>query len=63
MRDVSFAVHDVYGRRLFELGAKENQAPGGYTENFDISDLTAGMYLIVARTDRGEQTALRIILE
>lgn len=62
-RKVKLSIHDLTGKLLLTLAPETMIPKGEYRENFNLSKLTPGMYLLVAQTHYGEQTLQRIIIE
>ena len=62
-RSVSFAIYSLTGQKVLDAGQVPNQQPGTDEYQLDLSGLHAGVYLIVARTDRGEALSQRIVVE
>jgi hypothetical protein len=62
-REIIVAIHDLDGRKIKELSRKKSKSPGKWTENYNISDLEPGMYLLSLQTNSGAQAVQRIILK
>jgi hypothetical protein len=62
-RDVTISLHDMYGRRIRQLGSYPSHPAGSHTEAYELGRLEAGMYLISIQTNSGEQAVQRVIIK
>jgi hypothetical protein len=62
-RNINFAIHDINGDKIKDLSNIQTTGIGTNSFLFDISELRAGLYLIVVSSDNGEQAVQRIIKE
>ncbi|MEI8135086.1 MAG: T9SS type A sorting domain-containing protein [bacterium] len=62
-RTLVFSIHDLLGKRVKDGGSITEIAAGSYQHEINLSSLTAGVYLLVITTDKGEQTMQRLVIE
>jgi hypothetical protein len=62
-RDVTISLHDMYGRRIRQLGSYPSHPAGSHTEAFALGRLEAGMYLISIQANSGEHAVQRVIIK
>lgn len=62
-RTVAFSIHDLLGKRVLDGGSISGTASGNYEKELDLHELTAGVYLLVITTDKGEQSIQRLVIE
>jgi hypothetical protein len=62
-RRVSISLHDLTGKLIAQIAPETTINSGEYKENFNLKNISPGMYLLVAQTHYGEQTLQRIIIE
>ncbi|MEP7235888.1 MAG: T9SS type A sorting domain-containing protein, partial [Ignavibacteriota bacterium] len=62
-RNLAFSIHDLLGKRVLEAGNLTATSAGDYEKDLNISELPAGVYLLVITTDKGEQNMQRLVIE
>lgn len=62
-RNCSVALHDLRGAKVSDLSAMASRPAGQINEQFPISGIAPGLYLLVVSTDNGEQAVQRVIIE
>ncbi|MFP4528854.1 MAG: T9SS type A sorting domain-containing protein [Candidatus Kapaibacterium sp.] len=62
-RDVTVSLHDMFGRRIRELGKYPALGAGAHTMLYALGNPEPGMYLISIQTPNGEQAVQRVIIE
>ena len=62
-RNCSVALHDLRGTKVSELSAMATKPAAQINEQFAISGIAPGLYLLVVSTDNGEQAVQRVIIE
>jgi len=62
-RTVTFAVFSLLGQKMLDGGVVTDHAAGSDEIKLDLSKLDAGVYLIIGKTDHGEQLTQRIVVE
>jgi hypothetical protein len=60
---VAFSIHDLLGKRVLDGGSVTENSAGSYDHEINLSNLKAGMYLLVITTDTGEQSIQRLVIE
>lgn len=62
-RAVSVALHDLLGHVVKELFTTDPRPKGEYTIVLNIEGVKEGLYLLVLRSDKGEQIIQRLIIQ
>jgi hypothetical protein len=62
-RNITISVNDVFGKKVKDVVINQRMTKGDNLQQFDISDLESGMYLVVVQTNAGEQALNRVILK
>jgi hypothetical protein len=62
-RNLAFSIHDLLGKRVMEAGNLTATSSGSFEKELNLSELTAGVYLLVITTDKGEQSIQRLVIE
>lgn len=62
-RSVNFAIYSLLGQKMLDGGTITDHAIGEGELSLDVSKLDAGVYLLIGKTDRGEQLTQRIVVE
>jgi hypothetical protein len=62
-RNLAFSIHDLLGKKVMEGGTLSAATGGSYVHELNLSELTAGVYLLVITTDKGEQSMQRLVIE
>ncbi len=62
-RSISFAIYSLLGQKVLDGGEVTDHAAGMDEIKLDLSKLDAGVYLLIGKTDRGEQLSERIVVE
>lgn len=62
-RHISITLHDLSGKFLGELTPCGSQTAGQHQQSINLDDIASGTYLITLRTDQGEQSVQRIIVQ
>lgn len=62
-RTLSFALYDIYGKHLRNLTEPQWMEPGDHNVNMNVKETGSGAYLVVIKTDQGEQVVQRVIVE
>jgi hypothetical protein len=62
-RTIAFSIHDLLGKRVLDGGSIRESSAGSYDHEFDLSELTPGVYLLVITTDKGEQSMQRLVIQ
>ncbi|MDP4237320.1 MAG: T9SS type A sorting domain-containing protein [Bacteroidota bacterium] len=62
-RTLAFSIHDLLGKRMMDAGNIVETSSGSFEKELDVSELTAGVYLLVITTDKGEQSMQRLVIE
>ena len=60
-RYIHITLHDISGNYIKELKPWEEIAEGEVKVKFNVSDITAGVYMLSIITDKGERVIKRII--
>lgn len=63
VRNISISLHDISGRKIKTIQNSINANLGSWTSKYNISDVKAGLYLLVVQSERGEQAVQRIVVE
>lgn len=63
VRNLSISLHDISGRKIKTIQNSINANLGSWTSKYNISDVKAGLYLLVVQSERGEQAVQRIVVE
>lgn len=62
-RNLAFSIHDLLGKKVIEGGTLSAATGGSYVHELNLSELSAGVYLLVITTDKGEQSMQRLVIE
>ncbi|MFI5263314.1 MAG: T9SS type A sorting domain-containing protein, partial [Candidatus Kapaibacterium sp.] len=62
-RTLAFSIHDLLGKRVMEGGNLSATSAGSFEKELNVSELPAGVYLLVITTDKGEQSMQRLVIE
>ncbi len=62
-RNITVAVHDMYGRRKMNLAENLHMQAGPCENSYTVTGVEPGMYLIVVRSEVGEKAVQRIIIK
>lgn len=62
-RTLSFALYDIYGKHLRNLTEAQWMEPGDHEIAMNVKTTGSGAYLVVIKTDQGEQAVQRVIVE
>ena len=62
MRKLSISLHDLAGRKIKELAGNLNSSAGEFNRNYNIAGVEPGVYLIVVKSEQGEQAIQRVIV-
>jgi len=62
-RTVTISIHDLSGRMIADLSQNVQHNAGYVKENLKIESIPAGIYLVVVKTQEGEQAVQRLIIE
>jgi hypothetical protein len=62
-RTVTLALYNLLGQKLLEASKPTTQSAGHNAMKIDLSTMQAGVYILVATTDKGEQLSQRIVVE
>lgn len=62
-RTVTLALYNLLGQKLLEASKPTTQSAGHNEMKVDLSTMQAGVYILVATTDKGEQLSQRIVVE
>lgn len=62
-RNLTFSLHDLSGRLIQYLEDMNSYKSGEIDKAFNPSNIQAGVYLIVVRSDKGEQVVQRLIIK
>ncbi len=60
---IAFSIHDLLGKRVLDAGSIRETSAGSFEKELNVSELTAGVYLLVITTDKGEQSMQRLVIE
>lgn len=63
VRNLTITLHDISGRKIKTIQSSINANVGAWTSKYNISDVKPGLYLLVVRSERGEQAVQRIVVE
>jgi hypothetical protein len=61
-RQLTIALHDLYGRKLREIMEFEMTTPGERGVAIDLGGIREGIYLISVMTEKGERVVQRVVL-
>lgn len=61
-RTLSFAIHDILGKRVADLGMNEYSSAGEFSRELSLGNIAPGIYLLVIASDKGEQQIERIVV-
>jgi len=63
VRNLTITLHDISGRKIKNIQNSTNANVGSWTSKYNLSDVRPGLYLIVVKSERGEQAVQRIVVE